>query len=155
MRDRQGPTNGRRRALLAAGCTLALAAPGCEGESPPATERGARPDAPADESTPRRKADTPTKLIRCLERQRVKAERPSAETSGDTALDAAGIAHETVTVGGNTDVVAYFLEDRGQLREAKEALGLNAAVASSGPVLVAYLKDENRMARGPAIEACL
>jgi hypothetical protein len=95
------------------------------------------------------------KLIRCLKRQRVEAERPPGKTSGDTALDSAGITHETVTIGGNTDVVAYFLEDRGQVREAKRVLGLNDTVASSGAVVVGYLKAENRMNRGPAIEACL
>jgi hypothetical protein len=145
---------GRRIGALAVACALSLGAPACGG-GPPATEGRGHLAAPADENSPGRKADTPAKLVRCLKRQRVKAKPPSTQTSGDIALSNAGIPHETVVIGGTTDVVAYFLDDRGQVRGAKQALGLNDTVASSGSVVVAYLKAENRSSRGPAIEACL
>ncbi len=150
-------TPGRGRIRLAGVCAVALAlgVPAC-GESPPATEQGGRPDAPSDERTPRRKADTPRKLIRCLKKQKVNSEQPSASTSGDIALSRGlMIEHETVVIGGNTDVVAYFLADRSDVKRAKKALGLNDTVASSGSVVIAYLKAENRTSLGPEIEMCL
>ena len=145
-----------RRSILVAGALAhALALPAC-GETPPATDQGGRPDAPSDERTPRKKADTPKKLISCLKKQKVSAKQPSASTSGDIALSRGQkIEHDTVMVGPNTDVVAYFLADRSQVRKAKKALGLNDTVASSGSVVVAYLKPENRTSLGPEIEQCL
>ena len=151
------PTPGHRRTRLACvyAVALALGLPAC-GDSPPATEQGGRPDAPSDERTPRKKADTPRKLIRCLKKQKVNSEEPSASTSGDIALSRGQkIEHETVVIGGNTDVVAYFLTDRSDVKRAKKALGLNDTVASSGSVVIAYLKAENRTSLGPEIEMCL
>jgi len=150
---RVGP--GARRTCLLGACALALAVTGC-GETPPAKEQGGRPDAPSDERTPKKKADTPKKLIRCLKKQKVNSEQPSASTSGDVALSRGlMLEHETVTIGGNTDVVAYFLASKSDVKRAKKALGLNDTVASSGSVVVAYLKPENRTSLGPEIEMCL
>lgn len=142
-----------RRTLSAVLAVLTLGLSAC-GEDPPAREQGGRPDPPADERTG--SADTPRKLIRCLKMQDVEAEQPSASTSGDIALSRGQmIEHETVVIGGNTDVAAYFLADRTDVKKAKKALGLNDTVASSGSVVVAYLKASNRTNYGPAIENCL